>query len=207
MKRFPLVLTTLALGLLLVGCSKENTGVAPTDEEAIQELLFSQYADWVDITDTYEGDSTETHLTSRDTLQGLVAWWRRHFWHEQIRDLNIHIQNDTAWVILYREIPGRLNLLVRMDTTFPETVVRYVKPLTDHSERRLLFVRTGPPTAPPAAGNCGPCPAWRSVRPRPPCTLTPCGSPAATTTPFSPIPWHSRNGTRSSPLPRARPSP
>ncbi len=148
--KLPILVATLLVGALITGCSKESTEVASTDQEAIQELLFSQYADWIDITEAYEGDSTEgdASLASKDTLQGLRAWWRRHFWQEQIRDLNIHIENDTAWVTLYREIPGRLNLLFCTDTTFPETVVRYTKPLRDYSERRLLFVRTGAPTDP-----------------------------------------------------------
>ena len=140
----------LVLGTLWTGCSKDLGPTASTDQEAIQELLFTEYADWVDITEAYDGDSTEgdAHLMSRDTLYGLVAWWRRHFWNQQIRDLNIHIENDSAWVTLYREIPGRLNLIFRTDTTPPETLVRYTKSLTDYSERHLLFVRTGPVTAP-----------------------------------------------------------
>ena len=142
-----IVLSTAALAILLLStsCTKEQ-GPTATDEDEIKTLINQEYTDWFEFTESYTGDSTDEGLTSfsflaADSFQHVFAWWRRI--DDVNRILDIHIENDTASVILTREIDGNLHLLLTNEPYPPETLFHILKPFFDTAIRYARFVRTG----------------------------------------------------------------
>lgn len=135
----------LAIMLLATSCTKEQ-GPTATDEDEIRTLINQEFADWFEFTNSYTGDSTDegfTSLTSSaaDSFQHVFAWWR-HI-DDINRILDIHIENDTASVVLTREISGNLHLLLTNEPFPPETLFHILKPFFDTAIRYARFVRTG----------------------------------------------------------------
>lgn len=134
----------LAILIWAASCTKQQ-GPTLTDEDEIRSLINQEFAEWFEFTESYTGDSTDegfTSLTSfpTDTFQHVFAWWRNI--DDVNRILDIHIENDTASVMLTREISGTLHLLLTNEPYPPETLLHILKPFFDTGIRYARFIRT-----------------------------------------------------------------
>ncbi len=144
MKTAKVVLLLAVAMLIVTSCTEKEEALS--DEEAIRELIEEQYADWFDfsipmgdavVNDTIEPDA---YLAVMDTFPFIIAWGRQVT--DMTMDLNVHVDNDTAFVTIERDVVGTLHVVVPPDTSGmePEDLA---KSLYDHSYRYARFVRKG----------------------------------------------------------------
>lgn len=130
-----------ALMLILIwGCEKSPTGTeATTDKEAIEQMMFDNVGGYFSFDDHYGADdTTATKGTKGIKEYAFAIWWR---WPSSwVRDITIHIENDSAYVTYTGAVTGIFHLMV--DSVPPlDTLIDHPKDLEDTFTRYAIFRR------------------------------------------------------------------
>ncbi len=149
MKGRTALLALLPLLAGLVAC--KTGGVELTDEDAVQAAVEEDLSFLLeDLGNLMNEDSSYGGLAAlglaKAPIEGqLRVWYRRIDPRTRTLDLQIRIQNDTAWVDIGRRHEGTFNLWYSPpgDTGAPDTLIRYGKPLADTLFRKVMLVRRG----------------------------------------------------------------
>ncbi len=150
MKHSKILMLAVMAALIMAGCTK-NTETT-SDEDAIQALIQGEYAAYFNATQTVnDSGSRDDTITSgsKGITKGLIVAWGRQI-TDVSTDLTINIENDTANVVVNRNLDGIFHVIWAPDT--PGEVSDSIKNFTDRTERFALFVREGDPDEPVRRG-------------------------------------------------------
>ncbi len=145
MKYKTMAVAVLIIGLGIAGCTKKQS--ATTDEDAIQNLINGDDSPYFNYTATVNDSGTrnDTVPGSSKGTKGFIVAWGRQLTHVS-SDINISINNDTANVIIARNLDGVLHIIWYDTAGAP--LQDSIKDFTDQSHRYAMFVREGDPDEP-----------------------------------------------------------
>ncbi len=147
MKYSRMLWLAIIASVVVAGCTK-STETTTSDEDAIEALIQGDYANYFDATVAIN-DSGATDDTIQNKLKGgtkgFIVGWGRQITHVS-SEFTISVNNDTANVVINRNLDGILHVLWAPDT--PGTLSDSIKSFKDKTERYALFVREGDPDEP-----------------------------------------------------------
>ena len=147
MKKYLIFFLILITLIFLSTCTKNDNPNEPevTDEDAIRNLIGSEYMNLLGNTTHYGIEDTLHHKGGKPFSPILTYFWYRWATGAFTKDFQIDVDNDTAIMVLTFTGLGDLYLFYLDDSFhFQDTT----KPFTDDFTRRALFVREDEVTSP-----------------------------------------------------------
>ncbi|MEO0254486.1 MAG: hypothetical protein ABIN20_03575 [candidate division WOR-3 bacterium] len=132
MKKIINIITVINL-ITILGCREKQTEPTLNDEEILKQMIneseffkeFDEFSEWNFIT------------TFSDIISNFIVNWGREI-NNIIKDINIHIEGDSAIVTINKDVKGTLHIIA----TSPDTFINLSKPLHHKFTRYALFKKT-----------------------------------------------------------------
>lgn len=128
----------VAFLLLLVGfwgCETSPTGTEfSTNAEAIKALMVDNPGGYFSYGDHYGEEDSKTIDESK--AESYTTWWRQPTNVDMI--ISVGIKNDSAHVTFSPEVTGLFHIF-EYDTVTPDTIIHYMKNMTDNVIRYAVF--------------------------------------------------------------------